>query len=216
MSGKVQEGCITLHTSPHISRVGLPGTIFRGQLWLQQKRRLNHLDTDQKVSLYGYNYGNPLRYLHVLHGQCTVRCNSTQWVKIWRWRTNKIDTESQQIHNSFKLLPTRSSRFTHLCRPTEMVEKACKIHTNLQKLKQVTTTQRKTYIWHRRDIKVTPQLKTPFLILPYVASEVGDSGIDLLKVGIPKLTADSAIDRIGFSILEFPCPKWEWCSWWES
>ena len=29
-----------------------------------------------------------------------------------------------------------------------------------------------------------------------------DSGIDLLKVGIPKLSADSRIDRIGCSILE--------------
>ena len=30
-----------------------------------------------------------------------------------------------------------------------------------------------------------------------------DSGIDLVKVGIPKLNADSRIDQIGCSILEF-------------
>ena len=41
--------------------------------------------------------------------------------------------------------------------------------------------------------------------VPVCSARIGnlrDSGIDLLKVGIPQLSTDSGIDRIGCSILE--------------
>ena len=51
----------------------------------------------------------------------------------------------------------------------------------------------------------------------YLSGNLRDSGIDLLKVGIPRLSSDSGIaTEWAARLWNEPCAKWEWCQWWES